>query len=479
MHSPTVHGSSWKQFLLGEPLGFEQGPRKRVAVAGAVMGGVLLLLTVLAAPTSRLIVPIGAPGSTLPDWILGVFAPIGDTPKALGRGAIAAGMDWGKLFVSVGFFALAWAWLAIVREAENIPVKVLVWGIVGVYVLLVIAPPMFSTDIFTYLSGGRLQVLYGVNPYEHGPVVRPQDPVFGWTGLVWLDTPTVYGPIFTLLTAALTPLGPAGGMWTLKVIAALSAGACGWLTWKIAEDLGRPPENALAFVALNPILLLFALAGGHNDLLMLAIALAAVRLTILAKPLAAGATLGAAIAVKLTAGLVLPFMFIGAGKRAENGRTDFVKGFLLLWVPLAAVATAFYGLEWLKVPKVIGQGMGQHIGELKSVPGIVAGYAGLGPIGPVTRGLFLVVLIGIVVLAFRAAERTRDGWIGWSAVVIVASLTLSTQLHPWYLIWALPFAALSGDKRVRGLAVGLTFAVIAIQAIRWLAPLGVGWPHSG
>jgi alpha-1,6-mannosyltransferase len=288
VESPTLQGSNWKEFLLAVPLAREQGPRRRVAVAGAVMGGVLLLLTVLAAPTSRLIVPIGAPGSTLPDWILGVFAPIGDTPKALGRGAIAAGMDWGRLLVSIGFFALVWAWLAIVREAENISIKQLAWGIFGIYFLLLIAPPMFSTDIFTYLSAGRLQVLYGVNPYEHGPVVRPQDPVFGWTGLVWLDTPSVYGPLFTLLTAALTPLGPAGGMWSLKFVAFLSAGTCAWLTWKIAQDLGRPPKQALAFVALNPLLLLFALAGGHNDLLMLAVLLVAVRLTILARPRAAG-----------------------------------------------------------------------------------------------------------------------------------------------------------------------------------------------
>ncbi len=460
--------------MLGEPLGRDQGPRMRVAFAGALMGGVLLLLTLLAAPTSRLLVPIGAPGSTLPDWILGVFAPIGDTPKALGRGAVAAGMEWGKLLVSIGFFILIWAWLAIVREAENIPVKVLVWGIFGIYFLLLIAPPLLSTDIFTYLSAGRLQVLFDVNPYAHGPVVRPQDPVFGWTGLVWLDTPTVYGPIFTLLTAALTPLGPAGGMWTLKFIAFLSAGACSWLTWKIALDLGRPPENALAFVALNPILLLFALGGGHNDLLMLAIALAAVRLTILAKPRAAGATLGAAIAVKMTAGLVLPFMFIGAGKRAEGGSREFVKGFLMLWIPLAAVATAFYGLDWLKVPKVIGNGMGQHIGELRSIPGIISGYLGLGQIGLITRGLLFLVLLAVIVFAVKAANRSRDGWIGWSGIVIVVSLVLSTQLHPWYLIWGLPFAALSGDRRVRGALVGLTVAVIAIQTIRWLAPLGVG-----
>ena len=62
---------------------------------------------------------------------------------------------------------------------------------------------------------------------------------------------------------------------------------------------------------------------------------------------------------------------------------------------------------------------------------------------------------------------------------MMALLVLSTQLHPNYVVLALPFAALSDDRRVRHAAVALTLGVVAIQIIRGILPMGVGWPHGG
>ncbi|CAB4877745.1 MAG: DUF2029 domain-containing protein [Actinobacteria bacterium] len=453
-------------------LGF--GAKEGLATIAGLIG-----LLVVTSPMTRFIVPIGAPGSTLPNWILGVFSPLKSTAENLGQATVDAGMSVGKAVVVLGLGLLALAWMAVVRDADSIPLRALAWAIGGIYFLLLIAPPLFSTDIFTYLSAGRLQVLFGVNPYLHGPVVRPQDPAFGWTGLIWCDTPSVYGPIFTMFTAGLTVVGLPAGMWILKLVGFLSAGACAWLTWSIARDLGRPAAQAMAFVALNPLLLVYALGGGHNDLLMLAVVLAAVRLVIQAKPRSAGAVLGAAVAIKGSAGLVLPFLLVGARKRAENGAKEAAIGFAAVTAAVGVVATLVYGFDWMKAPATIANGTGQHIGELKSIPGVLAGYLGLGQVGPVARALLFALVLAVIVQAVRVATRSKDGWIGAAGVAIMASLALSTQLHPWYVIWSLPFAALSADRRVRVGAVSLTVAVIAIQAVRWLLPLGVGWPHSG
>ena len=458
----AVAASSSGDVRLGSRVG-ALGAREGLATILGLIG-----ILVLTAPASRLTVPVGAPGSTLPNWILGIFSPMADTGLWLGRPAVAGGL----------VLATA-AWLLVVRDVDSVPLRTLVWAIGAIYVLLLLAPPLFSTDVFTYLSAGRLQVLHSVNPYLHGPVVRPQDPVFGWTGLIWCDTPTVYGPIFTLFTVALTPLGVAGGLWALKLVAFASAGTCAWLTYKIARDLGRPAAQAMVFVALNPVLLVYALGGGHNDLLMLAVVLAAVRLVVQSRPRAAGAALAVAVAVKATAGLVLPFLLIGSRKSVDRGTREALLGFTMVTAAVAAVATLFYGGQWLTVPATIADGTGQHIGELRSVPGIFAGYLGLGQVGVIPRTLLFLVVLSIIVLSARAALRTKNGWIGGAAVAIIASLALSTQLHPWYLIWCLPFAALSGNRRIRGGAIALTVGVIAIQAIRWLAPLGVGWAHSG
>ena len=82
-------------------------------------------------------------------------------------------------------------------------------------------------------------------------------------------------------------------------------------------------------------------------------------------------------------------------------------------------------------------------------------------------------------LALRASLQSPDGWISGLAVSMMALLVVSTQLHPNYIVLCLPFAALSEDRRVRRAAVALTCVIIAIQVVRGVLPLGVGWPHGG
>jgi alpha-1,6-mannosyltransferase len=430
--------------------------------------GFLVALFVLAAPGKRLLVPIGAPGSTLPDWIIGPLAPLAHSSLQVGTVALA--------LISLLLVA---CWLVVIRDADSLQLKPVLWVLGGIYLLLLIGPPLLSTDAFTYLSAGRLQVLHGVNPYVHGPVVRPQDPGFGWTGLIWADTPTVYGPVFTLLTAGLVPLGLAGGLWSLKLIACLSAIACAWLTWSIAEELGRPRMQAMLFVALNPIFMVYAVAGAHNDLLMLAIALLGVRFAIRTQPKAAGAALALAVAIKVTGLLILPFVVVAARERRDGAGRRVVASFAAVSLVVAVIGTLFYGFDWLAVPSTISDGAARHIGELRSVPGIIAGYLGLGPIGPVARSLLTVAAVASVVAAIGWSLLGDNRWVAGAAVSVIAALTFSTQLHPWYLVWALPFGALTTERRVRNGTIALFIAIIAIQAIRWIVPAGVGWPHGG
>jgi len=375
---------------------------------------------------------------------------------------------------------LTLSWLLVLTGAEELPMKTLVWALATVYLILLIAPPLLSTDVFTYLSAGRLQILHGVNPYLHGPVVQPQDPVFAWTGLIWCDTPTVYGPLFSFLSAGLAGFGLAVGLWTMKLIAAAAAAACAWLTWSIAKELGRPPKMAMLFVALNPVLLVHGVGGGHNDLLMLVVVLAAVRLVLASRPGQAGAAVAAAVSIKATAGLALPFVLIGASRHAERGLRRSAIGFGIAALILGAVGTLSYGLSWLAIPITVSKGPSRHIGELESFPGLLAGYLHLGALGAPTRVALGVSAIVIVALAIRYALKGGDSWIGATAIAAAGALCVSTQLHAWYIVLVLPFAALSDDRRVRRMAISLTLAVLlVVPAIRGLFPIGADWPYAG
>src|SRR2546423_15581893 len=98
------------------------------------------------------------------------------------------------------------------------------------------------------------------------PAAAAADPSFPWTP--WRHYRSPYGPLFTLLTYALAPLGIVWTFWGLKTIVALAAGGCLALVWRCARLLGRPPLGAVVLVGLNPAWLVWAVGGGGNDTLI-------------------------------------------------------------------------------------------------------------------------------------------------------------------------------------------------------------------
>ena len=50
------------------------------------------------------------------------------------------------------------------------------------------------------------------------------------------------------------------------------------LVWRCARQLGRDPRVVLVFVAFNPIYLIYAVGGFHNDFFMLVPSMAAIAL---------------------------------------------------------------------------------------------------------------------------------------------------------------------------------------------------------
>ena len=124
----------------------------------------------------------------------------------------------------------------------------------------------------------------------------------------------MYGPPFTLLTYPLAALGVPAAMWGLKLIMALSSlGICA-LVWRCARKRGLDPVRAAMLFGLNPVVLVYAVGGGHNDLLMLALAMLAVALVLYGRERGGGGALVASAAVKASAIALLPFMVLGAAR---------------------------------------------------------------------------------------------------------------------------------------------------------------------
>src|SRR5207245_7189617 len=134
--------------------------------------------------------------------------------------------------------------------------------------------------------------------------------------------PSAYGPVFTAFSYVLAPLSVAASVVAYKGLAALASLATVALVWNAARWRGVNPVKAAALVGLNPLTVIYGVGGGHNDLLMLAPLLAGAVLLMQGRErLGAGAIVVAA-AVKLTAGLLLPFAIAAPrGSRGPSRRT--------------------------------------------------------------------------------------------------------------------------------------------------------------
>ncbi|HEX8855110.1 MAG TPA: glycosyltransferase 87 family protein [Thermoleophilaceae bacterium] len=348
----------------------------------------------------------------------------------------------------------------------------LVWGrhlsarwtmsAIGVLVVLfAVAPPILSKDIFSYVAYARMGVDHGVDPYLHGPAIAPHDPVFAFVG--WRHAPTAYGPLFTLGSYALAPLGVAGAMWMLKAIAAASAlGTCA-LIWRCAGQRRLAQAPAVALFGLNPMVLVYAVGGGHNDLLLLLLLTGGVALCLNERPAAGAAGAVAATLTKATAAVTLPFFLLGAADRRRG-----LIGGLAAAVAGLAVATVAFPDHALGVLRVL-----RHESlfvSAESVPTELSRLFGAETVTPAAHLIAaLALLAGLAYLVVRV-WRGMD-WIAGAGWALALTLVTSSWLLGWYTIWTLPFAALARDRRLKIVAL----AICAYYVLgRWNIFIGAG-----
>jgi hypothetical protein len=386
-----------------------------------------------------------------PDWLAGPL-------RGLGVGAISSsGFQTLTLIMCAGYAAALLA-----AHARALSLRAIVVAVVAANLILLLGPPLISQDVFGYLAFARMGVLHGLDPYTHVAFQAPTDPIYPFIGWPFQHSP--YGPLFTLASYATAPLGLAGGLWTLKAVAVAGGLAAVALTARAAGTLGRSRRFAAVFVGLNPVMLELAVGGAHNDTLVLAFLAGALALTAgtamtaerRAGPHATGPdgerpryragalTLAAGVGVKVTAGIVLPFLVL-----APSGRRERIRVALAAILGLALVAGAGligFGSHALGFLGAIGEQ--QQLVAVHSVPAETARLLGLHGTPGWWRHCFLAAFVLVVTYALWRTARGADWRVaaGWSMLALLLS---TAWLLPWYAIWPLPLAAVGGDRRLR------------------------------
>ena len=303
---------------------------------------------------------------------------------------------------------------------------------------------ILSHDVYSYVDYARLGVLHGLDPYAHPPAAAAGDPAFAEVWWPWATS--AYGPLFTLGTYPLAWLPLDAAVAVLKGVAALSVLGLAALVAKAAPGRGVDPARAAAFVALNPLVLVHVVGGAHNDGLAMLLVVAGVAAVLSARPFGGGAWLAAAFAVKAPAAFAFPFALLGARPRVR-----FLAGALLAWAAIAAAATLAFGWDWLGAFGLAGENQGRT--SYMSIPALASRATGLDPtaVRVAALSIYGAAVAGLLAWTWRGGDWVRAAaWAGFGLLLATA------WLLPWYLVWALPLAALSRDRVLQLGVLGLT-----------------------
>ena len=479
-----------------------------VLVAGS------LLFVVIAANRPSLFAATSHAGF-FPGWMAG---PLGGLWPGLTRNTTALRFVFtGTMATMYVSYVLALAYVPSI--AERLRARWAIAAVAGVHAIFFLAPPMSLTDIFNYVNYGRMEVVHHLNPYTTYPILEPHgDPSYALSN--WHQLLSPYGPLFTLLTFALVPLGVAASFWAIKtVLVAASLGTI-LLVWRCAELLELDPVKAIVLVGLNPVVLVWGLGGDHNNFLMVFAIVLGFYLLLRARagdaldpadgsvdepdagaaledaaanaapaesqaastlpgrigawlwPLSAtemgaGAAFIAATALKASGGVLIPIVLAGL-VRVPRRFTQVVLGMILAGAVVGGASLIAFGLH---IPDLSTQ---SRVVTSISLPNLLGLMLGGGGETETLHGLLSAVLalsiLACCAMSFRRREAIAPS--GWATVALLVTLG---WVLPWYILWLLPLAALSGSRRLRTTALVLGAYLI----VAWSPASGLLWAAIG
>jgi hypothetical protein len=375
------------------------------------------------------------------------------------------------------------AWRAL-AAGSPLAFRVMLAAAVAFRLIAAVGPPSLSDDIYRYVWDGRVQAAFH-HPYKFAPADPARSEMRDADVYPRINHPelkTIYPPLAEMLFAALSlaRLGVTG----FKVAFALIDVAVIWALLALLRAL-RLPRDRVVLYAWNPLAVIEIAGSGHVEplgILFLTLALACV---VEGKAVRAGAFLGGAIQAKLLPLLLVP----GFARRMKAPA-------LLTMLAVVSITTAPYALRgpWFgggvvayahrwEHGAVLFAGVREFLDwvdaepHLKLVIAWAQGRCGSGQSGiwdALYRMAWPEELARVAVLAlallWAAAQsfRPRPDAAHEARLALGGALLLAPTLHPWYVLWVLPIAAVQ--------AAGGWLLFGALVPLQYLAGVGdVPW----
>ncbi|HJP29841.1 MAG TPA: hypothetical protein QGF95_04735 [Candidatus Latescibacteria bacterium] len=314
--------------------------------------------------------------------------------------------------------------------------------------LLLDTAPTLSDDIYRYVWDGRVQAA-GLNPYSHAPEhdsrtgLRDDD----WSQINHPELVTVYPPVAQWFFHAVVRLAP--GVTAMKAALVACDLLLIFVLWRWLRRRSQAGWRILLY-AWHPLPVIEIAGNGHVDILgVLCLCTALLWLCGDRRHLAAWALAAAVL------GKMIPLLCLGAfWRRLAPDRSsrwlrtiDPRPRLSLLWVPVLVV-TAY--LPFLEAGAAMWSGLSAYAVKWRfndSAYGLVYRFLSNPKPGWEWDDEALltarwVCLGGVALVALWTALRHGDDVAVGCAAVLGAQLLLAPTVHPWYMLWVLPFMVL-------------------------------------
>lgn len=346
---------------------------------------------------------------------------------------------------------------------------------------MIVAPPLFSRDVFSYAAQGEM-TSYHLSPYIYGPFTLGSSPYVNPVDPLWQNTPAPYGPLFLFLDGTMAKITHHHQLWTvvgLRLLETAAVALIGYGVVLLAREMGRDPGEAFVLAALNPLVLLTLIGGAHNDAIMAGLLVVGIALATKRRPYWALFFCSCAAAIKAPAAIGLAYVawtWLGPQASIKQrlrpiGIAVGVAGTVL------GVSTLLAGFGFGWVQNLLSNGTVRSWAAPATAIGLAIGRSmqavGLHSIS-VTSVLSITRLLGLLTAAgfgiWLLWHSERRGWVRSLGLSLILFVELGPVVQPWYLAWGLVLLAASyqGREHFWLLALSITGPFIGIPGGRQL-----------
>ncbi|MEM9820218.1 MAG: hypothetical protein AAF985_04075 [Bacteroidota bacterium] len=305
--------------------------------------------------------------------------------------------------------------------------------------ILLFSLPNLSDDIYRFVWDGRL-IIHGYNPFDQLPTYYLEKgiviPGIDQSLFDALNSPeyfTVYPPICQAIFALASWVFPSsleGATLVMKGIFLCFESGSILLIYKLLQHFQIPLKRVLLY-AINPMIILELLGNLHFETAMIFFLLLAFWLLIRDKPWLSAIAMAFAIAAKL-----LPLMFLPLLIR----RLGWAKSFRYFTLLGLCLIVLFFPLLNNVLVSNLGESLGLYFQKFEFNASLyylarwigyqLSGYNMIAKFGP---ALALIVLFGILLMAFREKNLSWPSLAEKMMFGLCLFLFCSTTVMPWYV----------------------------------------------